>query len=134
MSAPLSEFTVQQVIERAALAAHKQGFSISISVVDDGGLLRGFLRLDDTAPGTVDVSIKKARTAALFRTDSLELGAAAQPGGAIYTLEATNGGLISFGGGVVLRDEQGQAVGAVGVAGATVEADQTIALTAAGRG
>ncbi|MFJ5483668.1 GlcG/HbpS family heme-binding protein [Pectobacterium actinidiae] len=134
MSSSLNESTVQTVIDRARSLAREQSFSINVAVVDDSGLLRGFLRQDDAVPGAIDVSIKKARTAALFRTDSLELGAVAQPGGAIYTLEATNGGLISFGGGVVLHDAQGRAIGAVGVAGATVEADQAIALAAAGRG
>lgn len=123
----------RQVIERARSLASEQGFAVCISVVDDSGLLRAFLRMDDAVPGAIDVSLKKARTAALFRTDSGEIGAAAQPGGAIYTLEATNGGLISFGGGIVLHDAQGKAIGAVGVAGATVEDDQAIALKAAGR-
>ncbi|MNP00527.1 hypothetical protein D3C76_923190 [compost metagenome] len=59
------------------------------------------------------------------------IGEGARPAGAIYTLEATNGGLISFGGGVVLQDAQGKVIGAVGIAGATVEADQIIALGAA---
>ncbi|HCF1883708.1 heme-binding protein [Pseudomonas aeruginosa] len=132
MSHALNESTIQHVIERAQALAREQHFAINIAVVDEAGLLRGFLRMDDAVPGAIDVSIKKARTAALFRTDSLELGAAAQPGGAIYTLEATNGGLISFGGGVVLRDED-RVIGAVGVAGATVEVDQAIALHAASR-
>lgn len=123
----------RQVIERARSLACEQGFAVCISVVDDSGLLRAFLRMDDAVPGAIDVSLKKARTAALFRTDSGEIGAAARPGGAIYTLEATNGGLISFGGGIVLHDAQGKAIGAVGVAGATVEDDQAIALKAAGR-
>ncbi|AZD86816.1 hypothetical protein C4K14_3994 [Pseudomonas chlororaphis subsp. aureofaciens] len=133
MTVSLSEAVAQQIIERARSQAQAQGFAVCVGVVDEAGLLRGFLRMDDAVPGAIDVSIKKARTAALFRTDSLELGAEAQPGGAIYTLEATNGGLISFGGGIVLRDDQGKAAGAVGVAGATVEADQAIALHAAGR-
>ncbi|CCG38063.1 heme-binding protein [Xanthomonas citri pv. mangiferaeindicae] len=132
MSHALNESTIQHVIERAQVCAREQHFAINIAVMDEAGLLRGFLRMDDAVPGAIDVSIKKARTAALFRTDSLELGVAAQPGGPIYTLEATNGGLISFGGGVVLRDED-RVIGAVGVAGATVEADQAIALYAAGR-
>lgn len=129
----LDNTTIHSVIERAQTYAEQQDFAISIAVTDDSGLLCGFLRMQGSAAGTIDVAIKKARTAALFRVDSLELGAAAQPGGAIYTLEATNGGLISFGGGIVLHDESGQALGAVGIAGATVEADQTIALHAAGR-
>lgn len=123
----------QKVIESARLFAQEQGFAVCISVVDDAGLLRGFLRMDYAVPGAIDVSCKKARMAALFRTDSSDIGAAAQPGGAIYTLEATNGGLISFGGGIVLKDSEGKVIGAVGVAGATVEADQEIALKAAGR-
>ena len=123
----------QNVIQSAQLLALEQGFAICISVVDDAGLLRGFLRMDDAVPGAIDVSLKKARMAALFRTDSRDIGAAAQPGGAIYTLEATNGGLISFGGGIVLKDNEGKVIGAVGVAGATVEADQEIALKSAGR-
>ncbi|WP_145561322.1 GlcG/HbpS family heme-binding protein [Yersinia bercovieri] len=123
----------QKVIHAAQTYAQEQGFSVCISVVDASGLLSGFLRMDDAVPGAIDVSCKKARTAALFRTDSNEIGAAAQPGGAIYTLESTNGGLISFGGGVVLHDSYGKVIGAVGVAGATVDADQEIAMKAAGR-
>lgn len=122
-----------EVINRAQTLAREQGFAVCVSVVDDAGLLRHFVRMDNAVPGAIDVSFKKARTAALFRTDSAQLGAEAQPGGSIYSLEATNGGLISFGGGVVLHNDQGQVIGAVGVAGATVEADQVIALRAAGR-
>nr|WP_302852195.1 heme-binding protein [Shewanella decolorationis] len=102
-----------------------------VSVVDHAGLLVHFERMDNALLGAIDVAIKKARTAALFQTNSAELGAIAQPGGAIYTLEATNGGLISFGGGVILRNEQGNVIGAIGVAGATVEGDEAIAQLAA---
>ena len=127
------ESIYQNVIQSARLLAQEQGYAVCISVVDDAGLLCGFLRMDNAVPGAIDVSFKKARMAALFRTDSRDIGAAAQPGGAIYTLEATNGGLISFGGGIVLKDCHGKVIGAVGVAGATVEADQEIALKSAGR-
>lgn len=127
----MMENIVQDVIARAKGLAQEHGFSVCISVVDASGLLAGFLRMDDAIPGAIDIAIKKARTAALFRTDSAAIGASAQPGGAIYTLEATNGGLISFGGGVVLRDSQRKVVGGLGVSGATVEADQVIAAGAA---
>ncbi|BBJ85529.1 hypothetical protein WP3W18E01_16860 [Raoultella ornithinolytica] len=122
----------RDVILRASTLARERGFSVSICVVDDSGLLRQFLRMDGAVAGTIDVSIKKARTAALFGVDSIDLGEHAQPGGAIYSLEYTNGGLISFGGGVVLHDTNGDILGAVGVAGATVEQDQSIAQAAAG--
>lgn len=122
----------RDVIQRASTLSRERGFSVSICVVDSSGLLRQFLRMDGAVAGTIDVSIKKARTAALFGVDSIDFGEGAQPGGAIYTIENTNGGLISFGGGVVLRDGDGEILGAVGVAGATVEQDQSIALVAAG--
>lgn len=122
----------RDVILRASTLARERGFSVSICVVDDSGLLRQFLRMDGAVAGTIDVSIKKARTAALFGVDSIDLGEHAQPGGAIYSLEHTNGGLISFGGGVVLHDTNGDILGAVGIAGATVEQDQSIAQAAAG--
>ncbi|KPH01591.1 hypothetical protein AEQ67_04850 [Pseudomonas sp. RIT-PI-q] len=120
----------QDIVNRAISVATEQGFAVCISVVDDAGLLRAFLRMDDAVPGAIEVAIKKARTAALFRTDSAEIGARAQPGGDIYSLEGTNGGLISFGGGIVLHDPQGKVIGGLGISGATVEADQDIALRA----
>ncbi|EPD2587634.1 GlcG/HbpS family heme-binding protein [Vibrio cholerae] len=121
----------KQITAIAIQQAKRQEFNICVSVVDQAGLLVHFERMDNALLGAIDVAIKKARTAALFQTNSAELGAIAQPGGAIYTLEATNGGLISFGGGVILRNEQGNVIGAIGVAGATVEADEAIAQLAA---
>lgn len=120
----------KQITAIAIQQAKRQEFNICVSVVDQAGLLVHFERMDNALLGAIDVAIKKARTAALFQTNSAELGAIAQPGGAIYTLEATNGGLISFGGGVILRNEQGNVIGAIGVAGATVEADEAIAQLA----
>ncbi|WP_329595483.1 heme-binding protein [Streptomyces sp. NBC_01362] len=106
--------------------ARDRWFAVNTAVVDPSGHLVAFRRMGGALAGPIDVSIKKARTAALFGTDSAALGEGAQPGGAIYTLEHTNGGLISFGGGVLLRDAS-QTLGAVGVAGATVEMDEELA-------
>ncbi|MGQ7747085.1 GlcG/HbpS family heme-binding protein [Streptomyces sp. WC2508] len=116
----------QQVLDAVTAAARDRGFAVNIAVVDPSGHLVAFRRMDGALIGPIDVSIKKARTAALFGTDSAALGEGVRPGGAIYTLEHTNGGLVSFGGGVLLRDA-GRTLGAVGVAGATVEADEELA-------
>lgn len=120
--------TITAAAERLA---QEQGFNVCIATVDLSGLLVSFSRMDNALRGAIDVAIKKARTAALFQTNSAVLGAGAQPGGAIYSLEGTNGGMISFGGGVVIIDGNNQVIGAVGVAGATVEADEEIAQAAA---
>ncbi|WP_199554066.1 GlcG/HbpS family heme-binding protein [Sandaracinobacteroides hominis] len=119
------------LIATATAEAAKGNFAVCVTILDAATHLIAFHRMDGTNIGPIEVSQKKARTAALFQTDSLQLGQAAQPGGAIYTLENTNGGLISFGGGVVLRDKAGTVIGAIGVAGATVEADEAIAQAAA---
>lgn len=118
-------------IRRITALAQERKQAVCISIVDNAGLLRSFLRMDGAVAGAIDVSIKKARTAALFGSDSASLGQEARPGGSIYSLESTNGGLISFGGGIVLRDDQGAILGAVGVAGATVDSDQQLALSGA---
>lgn len=119
------------LITTATAEAAKGSFAVCVTILDAATHLVAFHRMDGANIGPIEVSQKKARTAALFQTDSLQIGQAAQPGGAIYTLENTNGGLISFGGGVVLRDKAGAVIGAIGVAGATVEADEVIAQAAA---
>jgi len=121
----------QSLIAIATAEAAKGRFAVCVTILDAASHLIAFHRMDGANIGPIEVSQKKARTAALFQTDSLQLGAAAQPGGPIYTLENTNGGLISFGGGVVLRDKSGTVIGSIGVAGATVEADEVIAQGAA---
>ncbi|WP_462177232.1 GlcG/HbpS family heme-binding protein [Pseudoalteromonas gelatinilytica] len=120
----------QALVTKTLNIAQREGFNISISIVDTAGLQVMFSRMDGTALGTIDVANKKARTAALFHSDSKALGAVARSGSALYTLENTNGGMISFGGGLVIRNEQGNVIGGLGVAGATLEADEEIAQEA----
>lgn len=105
--------------------------AVNISIVDVAAHPVLFARMDGALLGTIDVATRKARTAALFQTDSAVLGEVAQPGGVSYSLEYTNGGLISFGGGVVLRDKNGNVLGAVGISGASIEQDEIIAHAAA---
>jgi uncharacterized protein GlcG (DUF336 family) len=123
--------TAQSLVAVAKSEADKMGVSVSIAVLDAAAHLLAFARSEAAALGTIDVSQRKARTAALFQTDSSELGAGVGPGGPAYTFENTNGGLIVFGGGVVLRNKDGAFIGAIGIAGATIEQDQAIAKAAA---
>jgi uncharacterized protein GlcG (DUF336 family) len=104
---------------------------MSISVVDEGAQVVAFVRLDGVFLGSIDVAHRKARTAALFETDSGVLGPNFHPNGSAYSLENSNGGLIGFGGGVVLRDPGKVFIGAVGVSGGSVEQDEIIAQAAA---
>ncbi|MFT4053803.1 MAG: heme-binding protein [Novosphingobium sp.] len=121
----------QTILSAAQAAAADADVSVAIAVLDAGAHLVAFTRADGAPIGTIDVSQRKARTAALFQTDSADLGSGTGAGGASYTFEYTNGGLIVFGGGVAVRDASGAFLGAIGVAGATVDQDQAIAKAAA---
>jgi uncharacterized protein GlcG (DUF336 family) len=60
-----------------------------------------------------------------------ELGELAQPGKPLYNIEFSNGGLITFPGGLPLKDKSGNIIGAIGVSGSTVEDDHEVALAGA---
>jgi len=102
---------------------------MNIAIVDAGCNLVAFERMDEAWIGSIDIAIKKARTARYFDMDTGEIGKLSQPGGPLFNIEHSNKGLISFPGGVVLR-ENGQIIGAVGVSGSSVENDHTVAAAA----
>jgi uncharacterized protein GlcG (DUF336 family) len=50
-----------------------------------------------------------------------------QPGQALYNIEHSNAGLISFPGGISIKSDDGNVIGAIGVSGSTVEDDHAVA-------
>ena len=124
-----------QAAERIVAAAKKKAAEIKtkmdIAVVDAGGNLKAFVRMDGAWLGSVDIAQRKARTARWFDMDTGVIGGLSQPGGPLYGIEHSNGGLITFPGGVPLKNAQGEVVGAIGVSGSTVENDHTVAAAGA---
>ena len=125
--ADLSLSQAQQILTEAVSKAEEIDTLMDIAVVDAGGNLKAFYRMDGAWLGSIDISIKKARTARLFDMNTGDIGALSQPGGPLFNIEVSNGGLISFPGGIPLRDEAGEIVGAIGVSGSSVENDHTVA-------
>ena len=117
----------QQVLETALKKAAEIDTLMNVAVVDAGGNLKAFGRMDGAWLGSIDISIRKARTARYFDMNTGDLGAASQPGGPLYNIEVSNGGLITFPGGIPLRDGNGEVVGGIGVSGSSVENDHTVA-------
>ncbi|WP_345953912.1 heme-binding protein [Mucilaginibacter sp. PAMB04168] len=117
----------QAVITAAQLKAQEIGVPMNIAVVDAGANLKAFARMDNAWLGSVDISIKKAKTARFFDMESGDIGGLSQPGGPLYNIEVSNGGLISFPGGVPLKSAS-EIVGAIGVSGGSVEQDREVAL------
>lgn len=126
----ITQAQADQVLAAARDAAKETGTAMNIAVVDAGGNLKAFTRMDGAWLGSIDISIKKARTARYFDMATGSIGELSQPGGPLFNIEVSNGGLITFPGGVLLTVD-GEIVGAVGVSGSTVENDHTVATAGA---
>ena len=105
----------------------------NIALLDPSSNLVAFLRMDNAYLGSIDISIKKAKTVTSFNGQfpSYGLLQSSQPGGDLYGIEETNGGLVVFGGGQPIYDREGYWIGAVGVSGGTVDQDVATAVNAA---
>ncbi|MEM9457478.1 MAG: heme-binding protein [Myxococcota bacterium] len=127
----ISAEQAQAAIAAAAEKARSIDTKMDIAVVDAGGNLKAFLRMDGAWLGSIDIAMKKARTARYFDMPTGAIGELSQPGGPLFNIEHSNGGLITFPGGVPLKAADGTVIGAIGVSGSTVENDHTVATAGA---
>jgi uncharacterized protein GlcG (DUF336 family) len=115
------------VAARAAMeTCRKQGYQVTVAVVDRAGLTQVLLRDRFAGAHTIDVATNKAWTAASFRTSSMAMGEETQPGKPMSGIRSlprflgAGGGLVIQGGGVFF--------GGIGVSGAPGgEADEACA-------
>lgn len=121
----------RKAVDAAIAKSEELGVKMNIAIVDGGTNLVAFNKMDDAWLGSIDISQKKARTARYFNMDTGIIGSLSQPGGSLYNIEHSNGGLITFPGGVVLKDAEGRIIGAIGVSGSTVEDDHAVASAGA---
>ncbi|MCF4129457.1 GlcG/HbpS family heme-binding protein [Methylobacterium sp. SyP6R] len=126
--------TIEQA-ETAIRAARDKaaalGTQMCIAVVDSGGNLKAFHRMDGAWVGSIDIARKKAKTAVFFGMKTGAIGSLSQPGGPLYGIEHSNDGLITFPGGIPIVDAGGEMSGAIGVSGSSVENDDAVALAGA---
>ena len=121
----------QQAITAALAKAHDLKVKMNIAVVCGGGHLLAFAREEGAWIGSIDIAIRKAKTARYFDMDTATLGKMSQPGDPLYGIEVSNGGLIIFGGGIPLKDAAGTVIGAIGVSGGQVPQDEKVAQAGA---
>ncbi len=123
------DITLEQA-EKIIAAAKKKAAEIdtkmNIAIVDAGANLKAFARMDDAWLGSIDISIKKAKTARFFNFPTGVICELSQPGGPLYNIQNTNGGLITFPGGLPIKSGD-VVIGGIGVSGSTVENDQLVA-------
>ena len=116
----------QRILAAALADSAARGLAMNVAIVDAGGNLKAFTRQDGAWLGSIDIAIKKARTARYFDMPTGDLGGLSQPGGALFNIEVSNGGLITFPGGLPVTVD-GTVIGAIGVSGSTVEDDHAVA-------
>ncbi len=133
----MDDMTLEQAnaaVSAAVVKAQQIGVKMDIAVVDAGANLKAFARMDGAWLGSIDIAIRKARTARFFDMNTGEIGKLSQPGGSLFGIEHSNGGLITFPGGVPIRNQGGTILGAIGVSGSTVENDHAVAEAGAAAG
>ena len=117
----------EKIITAAKAKATAIDTKMNIAIVDGGANLVAFARMDGAWLGSLDISIKKAKTARFFDMNTGIIGELSQPGGSLFNIEHSNNGLITFPGGIPIKNASGEIIGAIGVSGSSVENDHAVA-------
>jgi uncharacterized protein GlcG (DUF336 family) len=127
----LTSAQADALVKAAKLKADEIGVAVSIVVLDFAGHLKAFSRMDGAWLGSIDVAMRKARTFVLFEMETQSVWDFCKPDAQAHGLEQTNGGLVTFAGGVPLKESNGRLLGAIGVSGGAVAQDSAIAQAGA---
>jgi len=120
-------YEAQRLIVAAEAEARSQGQPMNIAIVDSGGNLIAFGRMDGAWLGSIDIAIKKAWTSRAFDIETKALSKLAQPGADFFGIHASNDGKVMiFACGVPLK-RHGVVVGAIGVRGGGGKQHQAVA-------
>ena len=123
--APIPLAEAKRVLAAAQAEAAKNRWNVAIAVVDTGGRLVAFERMDTTQYGSVDVAQEKARTAVAFRRSTKAFQDTVASGAEGMRILRLQGATPIEGGLPLVRD--GKIVGAIGVSGVTSAQDGQIA-------
>jgi uncharacterized protein GlcG (DUF336 family) len=126
---PITADTAKKIAAPAVAEAKKNGWSMAVAIVDTAGELVYFERMDDTQLGSVNVSIDKARSAALFKRPTKAFQDTLAAGGEGLRILALQGA-IPVDGGIPLV-VGGKIVGAIGASGGTSAQDGQVAAAGA---
>jgi uncharacterized protein GlcG (DUF336 family) len=122
----------RRMCEAACQHATSLGVAVSVAVVDAGGHLVSFDRMDTAEIAGPHLAVDKAATAVAHRCPSGDLAAEALPTGTLAGLGSSGGGrYVVFAGGLPLWSPDGRVVGGVGVSGASADQDLDCATAAA---
>lgn len=122
--------TAKKIAKLAEDKGKEMGVPIVVSVLDSGGNLILFHRMENALLASIDISINKAYTALALKMPTNEVAKIVKEDSNLYGIQWTNNGrIVPFGGGYPIK-VKGNIIGALGVSGGTVEEDMKIALYA----
>ena len=119
----------ETLLARAKAKAVEVGIPMDIAILDTAGHLKAFFRMDNAFLGSIDIAIKKAKTAMLFRMNSEQVGEFLRPEVGAYGMEGSSDGLMGFAGGIPIRNGD-DIVGYIGVSGGPIDKDFAVASAA----
>jgi len=122
--------SAKKVVAAAVAEARKNNWNMAVAIVDPGGHLVYFEKMDGTQTGSVDLSIEKARTAALFRRPTKVFQDGVAAGGEGVRLLRLTGAIPIDGGVPIILD--GKLVGGIGVSGGAGDQDGHVANAGSG--
>jgi uncharacterized protein GlcG (DUF336 family) len=126
---PIGLDSAKKAAAASAAEARKNGWNMAIAVVDTGGHLVYFEKMDNTQTGSVEVAIEKARSATLFRRPTKVFQEGVAAGGEGLRLLRLEGALPIDGGVPIIVS--GRVIGGVGVSGGSGEQDGQVARAGA---
>ena len=116
----LSLDTARKMSQACVDKATAEGWKMNIAILDDGGNLKHFVRMDGAFLGSIEIARLKANTSSKFPFSTKQAGEIVQtrvPGLAFVP------GIVTFEGGLPIKTGSGEHIGAIGVSGATAEQD-----------
>jgi uncharacterized protein GlcG (DUF336 family) len=118
---PIAADAAKKVAAAAIAEARKNNWAMAVAIVDTGGYLVYFERMPDTQLGSVEVSIEKAKSAALFRRPTKSFQDTVAGGGAGLRMLRLTGAVPVEGGIPLIVD--GKLIGAIGASGGSSDQD-----------
>jgi glc operon protein GlcG len=126
---PISTEAAKKIAAAAIAEAGKNNWRMAVAVVDSGGYLVYFERMQDTQLGSIELAIEKAKTAALFRRPTKTFQDTVAGGGEGLRVLRLTGAIPVEGGVPIIVD--GKLVGAVGASGGSGDQDSHTAQSGA---
>jgi uncharacterized protein GlcG (DUF336 family) len=125
----ITQAATRTVIAAAQAHARDLGLRVTVAIVDTGGLLMGLDRMDGAPPLSAQIAEAKAQGAAVWHRDGHAIAEVAQERPAFVSAisQMTRLPLIAGAGSLVIRDGDGNVLGAVGVSGAKPDEDRACA-------